>query len=111
MNVGIIGAGHIAEKAARTLAGMDDMQCLAIGSRSLEKAQAFAAQFGVARAYGSYAELLADPDVQLVYIAVPHSHHFAVAKDAVLAGKPCLIEKSFMLNAVEAATLLALARE
>ena len=110
-NVGIIGAGHIAEKAAKTLAAMDDMQCLAIGSRSLEKAQAFAAQFGVARAYGSYAELLADPDVQLVYIATPHSHHFAVAKDAVLAGKPCLIEKSFMLNAVEAATLLALARE
>lgn len=111
MNVGIIGAGHIAEKAARTLAAMDDMRCLAIGSRSLEKAQAFAAQFGVERAYGSYAELLADPDVQLVYIAVPHSHHFGVAKDAVLAGKPCLIEKSFMLNAVEAATLLALARE
>ena len=111
MNVGIIGAGHIAEKAAKTLAAMDDMQCLAIGSRSLEKAQAFAAQFGVERVYGSYAELLADPDVQLVYIAVPHSHHFAVAKDAVLAGKPCLIEKSFMLNAVEAATLLALARE
>ena len=110
-NVGIIGAGHIAEKAAKTLAAMEDMQCLAIGSRSLEKAQAFAAQFGVARAYGSYAELLADPDVQLVYIATPHSHHFAVAKDAVLAGKPCLIEKSFMLNAVEAATLLALARE
>lgn len=110
-NVGIIGAGHIAEKAAKTLAAMDDMQCLAIGSRSLEKAQAFAVQFGVARAYGSYAELLADPDVQLVYIATPHSHHFAVAKDAVLAGKPCLIEKSFMLNAVEAATLLALARE
>ena len=110
-NVGIIGAGHIAEKAAKTLAAMDDMQCLAIGSRSLEKAQAFAAQFGVARAYGSYAELLADPDVQLVYIATPHSHHFAVAKDAVLAGKPCLIEKSFMLNAVEAATLLAMARE
>ena len=111
MNVGIIGAGHIAEKAATTLAAMEDMQCLAIGSRSLEKAQAFAGRFGVARAYGSYAELLADPDVQLVYIATPHSHHFEVAKEAVLAGKPCLIEKAFMLNAVEAATLLALARE
>ena len=109
--VGIIGAGHIAEKAARTLAAMEDMQCLAIGSRSLEKAQAFAAQFGVERAYGSYAQLLADPEVDLVYIAVPHSCHFAVARDAVLAGKPCLVEKSFMLNAVEAATLLALARE
>ena len=111
MNVGIIGAGHIAEKAARTLAAMDDMQCLAIGSRSLEKAQAFAAQWGVQRAYGSYADLLADPDVQLVYIAVPHSHHFAVTRDAILSGKPCLVEKSFMANATEAAAILALARE
>ena len=111
MNVGIIGAGHIAEKAATTLAAMDDMQCLAIGSRSLEKAQAFAERFGVERAYGSYADLLADPDVQLVYVAVPHSCHFAVTRDAILAGKPCLVEKSFMLNATEAAAILALARE
>ena len=111
MNVGIIGAGHIAEKAAATLAAMEDMRCLAIGSRSLEKAQAFAARFGIERAYGSYAELLADPDVELVYIATPHSCHFAVARDAILAGKPCLVEKSFMLNATEAAAILALARE
>ena len=111
MNVGIIGAGHSAEKAAATLAAMEDMRCLAIGSCSLEKAQAFAAHFGIERAYGSYADLLADPDVELVYIAVPHSCHFAVARDAILAGKPCLVEKSFMLNATEAAAILALARE
>ena len=111
MNVGIIGAGHIAEKAARTLAAMDDMQCLAIGSRSLEKAQAFAVRFGIPRAYGSYAELLSDPEVDLVYVATPHSHHFAVTRDAILAGKPCLVEKSFMANASEAAVILALARE
>ena len=111
MNVGIIGAGHIAEKAATTLAAMDDMQCLAIGSRSLEKAQVFAARFGVERAYGSYEELLQDPDIGLVYIATPHSCHFEHARDAILAGKPCLVEKSFMLNATEAAAILALARE
>lgn len=111
MNVGIIGAGHIAEKAATTLAAMDDMQCLAIGSRSQEKAQAFAKRFGIPRAYGTYADLLADPQVQLVYIAVPHSCHFGVTRDAILAGKPCLVEKSFMLNATEAAAILALARE
>jgi len=110
-NVGIIGAGHIAEKAATTLSAMDDMQCLAIGSRSLEKAQAFAERFGIERAYGSYADLLADPDIQLVYVATPHSCHFEVARDAILAGKPCLVEKSFMLNATEAAAILALARE
>ncbi len=110
-NVGIIGAGHIAEKAATTLSAMDDMQCLAIGSRSLEKAQAFAERFGIERAYGSYADLLADPDIQLVYVATPHSCHFEVARDAILAGKPCLVEKSFMLNATEAAAIVALARE
>ena len=111
MNVGIIGAGHIAEKMATTLSAMDDMQCLAIGSRSLEKAQAFAQRFGVERAYGSYAGLLADPDVDLVYIATPHSCHFAQARDAILSGKPCLVEKSFMANATEAAAIVALARE
>lgn len=110
-NVGIIGAGHIAEKAATTLSAMDDMQCLAIGARSLEKAQVFAGRFGIERAYGSYADLLADPDIQLVYVATPHSCHFEVARDAILAGKPCLVEKSFMLNATEAAAILALARE
>jgi len=111
MNIGIIGAGHIAEKAARTLNSMDDMQCLAIGSRSQEKAQAFAERFGIPRAYGSYEALLQDPDIGLVYIATPHSCHFDNAKDAILAGKPCLVEKSFMMNAVETAAILALARE
>ena len=111
MKVGIIGAGHIAEKAAATLAAMEDMECLAIGSRSLEKARSFASRFGIERAYGSYAELLADPDVELVYIATPHSHHFAVTRDAILAGKPSLVEKSFMLNATEAAGIIGLARE
>ena len=111
MNVGIIGAGHIAEKAATTLAAMDDMQCLAIGSRSQAKADAFAGHFGIPRAYGSYAQLLADPEVELVYIAVPHSFHFPVTRDAILAGKHCLVEKSFMLSSTEAAGILALARE
>ena len=111
MNVGIIGAGHIAEKMAATLAGMDDMSCLAIASRSLEKAQAFAKRFDIPRAYGSYDELLQDPDIDLVYIATPHSCHFDQTRRAILAGKPCLVEKSFMANAGEAAAIVALARE
>ena len=109
-NVGIIGAGHIAEKAAATLAAMDDMTFLAIGSRSLEKAQAFAGRFGAERAYGSYQEVFSDPDVDLVYIALPHSCHFEAARDAINAGKPCLVEKSFMMNSTEAAAIIALAR-
>ena len=111
MNVGIIGAGHIAEKAARTLAAMTDAKCLAIGSRDLEKARAFAENFDIPRAYGSYDELLADPDVDLVYIALPHSLHYEWARRAVLAGKPCLVEKSFMMNARQAREILSLARE
>lgn len=111
MKVGIIGAGHIAEKMATTLAGMDDMSCLAIASRSLEKARAFAARFGIPRAYGSYDDLLANPEVGLVYVATPHSCHFDITRRSILAGKPCLVEKSFMANATEAATILALARE
>ena len=96
---------------ATTLGRMDDMSCLAVASRSLDKAQAFAGRFGVARAYGSYDELLADPDVELVYVAVPHSCHFDVTRRSIIAGKPCLVEKSFMANATEAAAIIAMARE
>ena len=110
-NVGIIGAGHIAEKMAVTLARMEDASCIAIGSRTLSKAEAFAERFDIPRAYGSYDELIADPDVDLVYVATPHSHHFDVTRRAILAGKPCLVEKSFMADASEAAAIIALARE
>jgi predicted dehydrogenase len=109
--VGIIGAGHIAEKAARTLAAMDDMTPLAIGSRSEEKARGFAGRFGIPRAYGSYDALLADPDIDLVYIATPHSHHFDVTRRALLQGKPCLVEKAFMANRRQAEEIIKVARE
>lgn len=111
MRVGIIGAGHISEKTAMTLGKMDDMTCLAVGSRSLDKAEAFAKKWGIPRAYGSYDELLDDPDVDLVYIALPHSHHFDVTKRAILKDKPCLVEKPFMLNAFQAEEILSLSKE
>ena len=111
MNIGIIGAGHIAGKIARTLAQTEGVDCLAIGSRSLEKAQAFAASFGVPRAYGSYSELIEDPDVDLVYVATPHSHHFDVTMEAIRKGKPCLVEKAFMANARQTKEVLDLSKE
>ena len=111
MKVGIIGAGWIAEKAAITLNGMTDCQAYAIGSRSIEKAQAFARKWNMAKAYGSYTELIADPDVDLVYIATPHSHHYDVTKMAIEAGKPCLVEKAFMANARQTKEILDLAHE
>ncbi|MCR4909900.1 MAG: Gfo/Idh/MocA family oxidoreductase [Bacteroidales bacterium] len=111
IRVGIAGAGHIAIKAARTLAGMADAECVAVASRSLEKAAAFAAQWGIPRPYEGYDALFMDPDVDLIYIALPHSIHYEVTRRAILAGKPCLVEKPFMLNATQAREILELARQ
>ena len=111
MRVGIIGTGWIAEKAAITLNGMDNCEALAVGSRSLEKAVAFASKWGIAKAYGSYRELIEDPDVDLVYVGTPHSHHFDVTKEALLAGKPCLVEKAFMANYRQAKEIVDLAHD
>ena len=111
LRVGIIGTGWIAEKAAITLAGLTMCEAYAVGSRSQEKADEFARKWDVKKAYGSYAELLADPDVDLVYVGTPHSHHYDVTREALLAGKPCLVEKAFMANRREAKEIIDLAHE
>ena len=108
--VGIIGAGWIAEKAAITLAGMAGFQCYAIASRSQQKADAFARQWGVEKAYGSYSALLDDDQVDLVYVATPHSHHYDVTLEALEKGRACLVEKAFMANLEQAEAVIALAR-
>ena len=111
MRVGIIGAGWIAEKAAITLNGLTDCEAYAIASRTKEKAEAFAEKWKMRKAYGSYSELIADPSVDLVYVATPHSHHYDVTREALLAGKPCLVEKAFMANYRQAKAIVDLARE
>ena len=111
MRVGIIGTGWIADKAAITLNGLSDCEAYAVGSRTQEKADAFAAEWNIAKAYGSYSELIADPNVDLVYVGTPHSHHFDVTREALLAGKPCLVEKAFMANARQAKEIIDLAHE
>ena len=73
--VGIMGAGKIAGVIADTLRDLDAFEAYAIASRDTEKAEAFAKEHGVTKYYGSYEELVADPDVELIYIATPHSHH------------------------------------
>ena len=111
MRVGIIGTGWIAEKAAITLNGLTEVEASAIGSRSQETADAFAAKWNIPKAYGSYAELIADNEIDLVYVGTPHSHHFDVTKQALLAGKPCLVEKAFMANYRQAKEIIDLAHE
>ena len=111
LRIGIVGAGWIAEKAAITLNGLDECEAYAIASRSMEKAEAFAEKWEMKQAYGSYAELIADPSVDLVYVATPHSHHYDVTREALMAGKPCLVEKAFMANYRQAKAIVDLSRE
>ncbi len=115
MNVAILGAGAIARSMSKTLRGMKDagrpVELYAIASRSLEKAQAFAREEGVLRAYGSYEDMLSDPEVDLVYIATPHSHHAEQMKLCIRYGKAILCEKAFTPNLHQAEEVLALARE
>lgn len=94
---------------AETLQPFDERR-YAIASRDLEKAREFAHKWGFRKAYGSYEELVSDPEVELVYIATPHSHHMAHASLAINHGKPVLCEKSFTANAREARELIGLAR-
>ena len=111
LRVGIVGTGWIAEKAAITLQGLALCQAYAVGSRTQEKAAAFAARWNIPKAYGSYDELIADPDVDLVYVGTPHSHHYDVTRQALMAGKPCLVEKAFMANYWQAEAVVQLARQ
>ena len=111
IRVGIIGAGWIAHKMAQALAPLSDAKVLAIASRSEQKAREFADEYGIERAYGSYEELVSDPDVDLVYVATPHSHHYPHARLALEHDKPVLVEKAFTANAREAEELLRIAKE
>ena len=111
MKVGIIGAGGIAVTMARTLNQMEDATAYAVASRSLEKAETFAKEHQVEKAYGSYEEMLQDPEVELVYVATPHSHHYECMKLALCYGKPVLCEKAFTANAEQAEEILSISEE
>lgn len=111
ISIGILGAGHIAGKVSSTLEQMPQLRCCAVASRDLAKARAFALEHGFEKAYASYEALCADPDVDLVYVATPNSHHYAHIKMALEAGKAVLCEKSFTLNAAQAEELIALSQK
>ena len=115
MRVGILGTGRMAGDFAAGLATLDDAVLHAVGSRSAETAQAFADRFAhrsvVPRPYASYAGLLSDPDVDLVYVATPHSEHARLALMALDHGKPVLCEKPFAINARETQRVVDRARD
>lgn len=111
MKIGILGAGGIARVMAETVNGMEEAQCYAVAARDLGRAQKFAEEFGVEKAYGSYEEMLQDPQVELVYIATPHSHHYEHVKLCLEHGKHVLCEKAFTANAAQAEEILKMAEE
>jgi predicted dehydrogenase len=100
-NWGILGPGGIAKAFAEDLKKLDGHSIAAVGSRTLSNAQSFASTFG-GTAYGSYEELVADPQVDAIYVATPHPAHKENVILALNAGKPVLCEKPFAVNAAEA---------
>jgi predicted dehydrogenase len=105
---GVIGPGWIAQRFISSVRGHTRQQVLGVASRDLGRSMAFADKHGVDRAYGSYRELLADPDIDVVYIATPHNAHYPCALLSLQAGKHTLVEKPIGLNAIQATELAGL---
>ncbi len=111
MKVGILGAGSIAHKMAATISLMEGIEVYAVASRSLKKAEEFAKQYQIPKAYADYRAMAKDPSVDLVYIATPHSHHYAHVKLCLEQGRHVLCEKAFMINSSQAKEAVKLAKE
>ena len=111
MKFSILGPGGIAHSLAEVVNKLEGIEAYAVASRDYGRAKAFADKWGYKKAYGSYEEMVKDPEVELVYIATPHSHHYQYAKMCLEHGKHILVEKAFTVNAAQAKELVALARE
>jgi predicted dehydrogenase len=107
---GIVGPGRIAENVVRDFAVVDGARAVAVASRSQARADDFAERHGLERAHGSYAAVLADPEVDVLYIATPHPQHHAVALGAIAAGKALLVEKAFTATLAGAQEVVDAAR-
>ncbi|GAC69292.1 Gfo/Idh/MocA family protein [Gordonia soli] len=106
---GILGPGWIAQRFVGAVQAHTGQQVVAVGSRSVDRAERFAAGLAIGRAHGCYNALVADPDVDIVYISTPHTEHLRGALDALHAGKHVLVEKPFGLNATQAREIAAAA--
>lgn len=103
---GILGPGTIAKKFARGINFLEDVELFAVGSRSQERADKFAKEFGAVRSYGDYETLVDDPEVDVIYVATPHIFHKEHTLLCLQAGKSVLCEKPFAINAIEASEMI-----
>jgi predicted dehydrogenase len=108
---GVVGPGRIAEKVVEDFAVVDGARAVAVASRSLDRARDFAGRHGIDRAHGSYAAILADPDVDVLYVATPHPQHHAIALGALRAGKALLVEKAFTATVAGAQEVAAVSEQ
>ena len=108
---GILGTGGIAKAFARDLSYLNSHVVAAVGSRSLESANNFAIEFSSCKTYSSYEDLVSDPTLDAIYIAVPHPFHASASILALNAGKPVLCEKPFTVNSSEAQSVVEAAIE
>jgi predicted dehydrogenase len=104
-------SGHYALRVHGPLSGLDEARIVAIASRGKDRAAEAAAQFGIPKSYGSYAELLADPEIEAIYIPLPNNLHAEWATAALKAGKHVLCEKPFAMDASQAKAMTAVAKE
>lgn len=111
MKFAILGPGSIAKCMATAVSGLKEVEKYAVASRDLKRAEAFAKEWGFEKAYGSYEEMVQDPQVELIYVATPHSFHFEHAKLCIEHGKNVLVEKPFTVNTKQAEELILLAKE
>lgn len=107
---GIIGLGGIANEFAESFKS-DHAELVAVGSRSIEKAEEFADKYSVKKAYGNYEDLYADEEIDIVYLATPNSYHAENMKDILQAGKHVLCEKAITMNKKELTEVLEIAEE
>jgi predicted dehydrogenase len=110
IKVGILGAGTVAKKMAETVNAVPQTELAAIGARDIRRANAFADTFHAEKAYGSYYELVSDPDIDLIYVATPHSHHYEHVKLCLEHGRNVICEKAFTANAKQAQELIEIAQ-
>lgn len=108
---GILAPGNIAHQFARGLSVLPDAELIAVGSRSKERADKFADEFDIPRRYGSYHDLVSDPDVDAIYVATPHTFHKECSILCLKAGKAVICEKPFAVNVEQVKEMIACARE